>query len=252
MKKIALNLMFMVLVLSGVNCYSGELRLATLEFPPYEYTENGEIKGSAVEVVKEAFKRMGQPIKIDVYPWVRAIKMIEAGEVDAIFTAYKTSEREAFADYSNEVLMPQIVSIFVRKDSKIVFDGDLSKLSSLKFGVVRSLSYGDKLDGAFKSRMLPNVEDVAEGEQNFLKLINSRVDLVPSNKYVAVDILNKMKKTGELKELSPAVQTIPSYIAFSKKKNLSKTRDDFDEVLRKMKSDGTYDRIISDFFKVKH
>ena len=222
-----------------------------MSFPPYEYTENGEIKGSAVEVVKETFKRMGQPIKINAYPWARAIKMIEDGEADAIFTAYKTPEREVFADYSNEVVMPQIVSLFVKKDSKIVFDGDLSKLSSYKFGTVRSLSYGDKLDTALKSKALPNVEDVAEGAQNFQKLMVSRVDIVPSNKYVAVDILNTLKKADEVKELSPEVQSIPSYIAFSKKKNLSKTRDSFDETLKKMRSDGSYEKIIADYFKAK-
>jgi len=90
---------------------------------------------------------------------------------------------------------------------------------------------------------------VLEGPPNFLKLIISRVDIVPSNKYVALDILTKLKKTDEVKELAPEVQSIPSYIAFSKKKNLAKTRDSFDETLKKMKSDGTYDKIISDYFK---
>jgi polar amino acid transport system substrate-binding protein len=249
MKMIARNVLFAALMLFGINSYADELKLVTLEFPPYEYTENGEVKGTAVEVVKEAFKRMGQPIKINAYPWARAIKMIEDGEADAIFTAYKTPERELFADYSKENLMPQIVSLFVKKDSKIVFDGDLGKLSAHKIGIVRSLSYGDKVDTALKNKVFANVEEVPEGPPNFLKLISSRVDIVPSNKYVALDILTKLKKTDEVKELAPEVQSIPSYIAFSKKKNLAKARDSFDETLKKMKSDGTYDKIISDYFK---
>ncbi len=86
MEKIAHSVLFAAFMLLGINAYSDELKLVTLEFPPYEYSENGEIKGSAVEVVKEAFKRMGQPIKINAYPWARAIKMVEGGEADAIFT----------------------------------------------------------------------------------------------------------------------------------------------------------------------
>jgi polar amino acid transport system substrate-binding protein len=252
MINVVIKFILVVLVWSASSCYSGELRLVTLEFPPYEYSENGEVKGSAVAVVKEVFERMGQPIRIDVYPWVRALKMIESGEGDAIFTVYKIPEREVFADYSNEVLMPQILSFFVRKNSEIVFDGDLSKLSSLKFGVVRSLSYGAKLDFALKSKMLANVEDVANGMPNFLKLLDSRVDIVPSNKYVAVDILSKIGRMGDVKELMPEIQTVSSYIAFSKKRNLTAVRDDFDKVLREMKVDGSYQKIIDDYFKFRH
>lgn len=236
-------------LLLGTPAWSAELSLVTLEFPPYEYAAGGEVKGAAVEIVKETFKRMGQPVTIKVLPWARAIKMIEDGDADAIFTAYKTPEREAFADYSKEVVMPQIVSLFVKKDSKISFDGDLAKLSTFKFGTVRSLSYGEKLDTALKTKVLGNNEEVAEGEPNFRKLLEGRVDIVPSNKYVAVDILNKLRRTDDVKELAPEVQNVPSYIAFSKKRNLAAVRDKFDETLKSMKTQGVYDKIIADFFK---
>ena len=60
-----------------------------------------------VRIVKEVFKRMGQPINISSRPWTRAISEIKRGKVDALFTAYKKTERVMFADYSNEVLIDQ-------------------------------------------------------------------------------------------------------------------------------------------------
>lgn len=247
--KIIFGIIFYVFLC--INSFSAELKLVTLQYPPYEYEENKEVKGVAVEIVKEVFKRMGQPIKIELLPWARAIYMIEKGEADGIFTAYKTLEREAFADYSKEILMPQVVALFIKEDSTIAFDGDFGKLNKYKFGVVKEVSYGEKFDKAVKNKIITNIEDVTIGEQNFLKLSAGRLDIVVSNKYGAIDIINKLKKSKEIKELLPEVQNVPSYIAFSKKKNLSKIRDKFDEILKEMKKDGSYDKIINDYFREK-
>ena len=42
-------------------------RFVTLEYPPYEYTEGGQVKGIAVEIIRETFKQMGHEVKIEVY-----------------------------------------------------------------------------------------------------------------------------------------------------------------------------------------
>ncbi len=105
------------------------LELVTLQYPPYEYEEKGEIKGIAVDLITEAFKRMDQPINITFYPFARALKMIELGHADALFTAYKTPEREVMADYSNEVLIQQATSLYTLRDSLIQYDGNLATIS---------------------------------------------------------------------------------------------------------------------------
>ncbi|OUR66392.1 hypothetical protein A9Q77_11340, partial [Marinomonas sp. 42_23_T18] len=153
------------------NVYAKPLQLVTLEYPPYEYTEDGKLKGMAVEVVKLIFKELEIDITIEVLPWARAIRYIENGERDAIFTAYKNPVREKFADYSVEILMPQIVSFFVKKNAPIVFDGDFNKLSKYSMGVVRKISYGQKLDLAIKNKVFKRVENANDVTQNFRKLI---------------------------------------------------------------------------------
>ncbi|MDW5415583.1 transporter substrate-binding domain-containing protein [Iodobacter sp. CM08] len=221
------------------------LELVTLQYPPYQYEENGETKGFVVEIVKEAFRRLHQPINITLLPWTRSIKMIEDGSADAVFTAYKTPEREVFADYSKEILMPQVVSLFVLKGSPIQFDGHLSSLASYRFGVVSKISYGDVFDSAVKNKTITELDETFTGEKNIEKLLAKRFDVLVSNKYGALDILKRHGHLDKVRELSPEVQTIPSYMAFSKKKNLAILRDRFDEVLLAMKKDGTYQRIIA-------
>ncbi|MBN1969821.1 MAG: transporter substrate-binding domain-containing protein [Candidatus Delongbacteria bacterium] len=242
----------LLLMLFFCFCYSREaveLNLVTLQYPPYQFEEDGVVKGVVIDLLKETFKRMDQPYKITVLPWARAIKYIEYGEVDGIFTIYKTREREAFADYSTEVLMPQVISLFVRSDSNIEFYGDLSKLSRYKIGVVRSVSYGIYFDKAIKDGTFRSIKEVAVGEENFKGLDTGLIDIVVSNKFGGVDIINELKLNNNIKMLSFDLDSVSSYIAFSKEKNLTKTRDKFDLVLKKMKADGSYSRIIENYFK---
>ena len=152
--------------------------------------------------------------------------------------------------------MPQIMSLFVREDSNIIFDGDLSKLNKYKFGVVRAFSYGKVFDTAVKDGVLTKIEKVNSVKQNIKKLLAGRFDILVSNKYGALDVLQQInkeaKKSGKryrLKELATNLQNVPSYILFSKKNKLSAIRDKFDVILTQMKKDGSYDKIINSYFE---
>ena len=248
MKKVS-SILFVLFFLILVGCNNATaLELVTLQYPPYEFLEGGEVQGVAVEIVQEVFNRMKVPIKITLHPWDQSLAMIQKGEADVIFTIFKTPEREAFADYSHEVLMPQVVSLFVTKDSHIVFDGDLNKLSRFTFGVVRTVSYGSLFDDAVKNGVIWSIETSETGEENMKKLLQGHCDILVSNRYGALHILKKTNKIDHVRELTPAIQSVPSYIAFSKKRSLTTLRDEFDKILRNMKDDGTYDKIISSYF----
>jgi polar amino acid transport system substrate-binding protein len=238
--------MIVLIVCASTNTTA--LELVTLEYPPYEYLENGKVKGVAVQIVQEVFKRMKKPITITLYPWDQSLAMIQKGEADAIFTIFKTPEREAYADYSYEILIPQVVSLFVKSDSNIVFDGDLNKISRHTFGVVHTISYGSIFDEAVKKAAIRNIDTSETGEENMKKLLQGRVDILVSNRYGALDIAKKMNAMDQVKELEPAIQNVPSYIAFSKKRDRKSFRDEYDIILRKIKDDGTYDRIITSYF----
>lgn len=225
------------------------LELVTFQYPPYEFEEDGEIKGIAVEIVRAAFKKMNQPIRISIKPWNEGLKQVKEGEADAIFTAYRTAERMEFADYSRKILMAQIVSLFVKKESKISFHGDIKTLRHFKIGVVKNISHGKMFDSAVKEGYLSNlIDDSTDGIENMQRLINGEFDIAVSNKYGAMYILRNLNKMDHVRELTPEIQFVPSYIAFSKKKNLIITRDRFDLEISKMKRSGEYVEIINHFF----
>ena len=224
------------------------LQLVTLEYPPYEYQEGQQVKGIAVDIIREAFRRLSQPIEIKILPWPRAISYIENGKADAIFTAFKNPHRETFADYSKEVLFPQTISLFVRANSSIVYDGQLSSLQPYSVSVTNQVSYGQRFDTAVKEGVLTKIKINNSGKQSAKMLLARRVDIWISNKYGALHIANQLNQLEKIRVLEPDIQSVPSYIAFSKKRNLTHVRDKLDVVLKAMKEDGSYERIINSYF----
>lgn len=227
------------------------LEVVSINLPPFVYEEHGVIKGMYVDIVKEVFDRMQQPINIRFYPWPRAVNMIKEGEADAIFPLGKDPERELFAEYPNEVLFEMPTSLFVRKDSPITFGGDFKPLSSYRFGVVRGAKFGEQFDEAVRNGAITRIEEVTDFHQNILKLVNNRLDIIVGPRHNILFLLKELKLQGAVKELSPSL-TPPwfVYLAFSKQRALSPELEErFVRTLQEMKRDGTYDKIIQAYIQ---
>jgi polar amino acid transport system substrate-binding protein len=226
--------------------HAGSYRFVTLEYPPYEYSEDGIIKGMAVEIVTETFKSMGHDVKIEIWPWARSIEMLKNGEADGIFTFFKTPEREEFTHFSKEVLLSQKMSFWVKNNSVVTFDGDLSRLQNYKFGVVRKTSYGSIFDNAVKNGTLKVYESYTI-EECINQLINGRIDIWVSNRAGAAFELKKAGKYLEVREVIPIIQNIPAFVGFSKKRHLEELRNDFDKALSRFKKSLKYSRIVKKY-----
>lgn len=241
--------MCLLLILGSAPVMSEALKLVTLQYPPYSYEQGNSVNGLSVAVVKEVFKRLDQPITIEVLPWGRAIYRIQKGLADGIFTIFKTQEREDFAIFSEEVVVSQIISLFVSKQSDIYYLGDLGNLLPHTFGSVRAVYYGKVFEDLVASGGIKNLELVNTGENNLRKLLGNRFDILVSNKYGALHILSEMNALDQVRELQPALQTLPSYMAFPRDRGLEHIRDQFDAQLRAMKADGTYASITEKFLQ---
>ncbi len=148
MKKLLYSyLISLTLMISSTGTNAAEYVFVTLEFPPLEFTgEDGQPTGIAVDIVRKVMTSLGHEVVIDIHPWSRSLDLVRKGNADAIFTAYRTPEREKFLDYTNEVLIHQTVSLYARKDSPIIFNGDLTTLKNRQIGVISTISYGPQFD----------------------------------------------------------------------------------------------------------
>jgi polar amino acid transport system substrate-binding protein len=244
-----INTILIILLTFSVSSQAKVLQILTMENAPYSFTQNGKVKGIGVELVKEAFRRMDQPVQVSIAPWARAMEQIRNGTVDGLFNVYRTPERELFADYS-ELLQDETVVLFVRKNSPIEFRGDLAELSQHKFAAIRGYSYGRTFDKAVADNVINNIELMTLTEQSLRMLVMNRTDVVPSGRHVGKYYLYQRGLQDSVRELSPPLETVPTYLIFPKNSQLESIRQQFNKALQSMRNDDTYERIYQDFYPV--
>jgi polar amino acid transport system substrate-binding protein len=236
-------------ILLAIQSVAAPLRVVIFELPPLEYKEQGALKGAAVDIVTEVFSRMKQPIRLELYPFARALKMIKEGDADAIFAIVKKPERELYLDFPSEVLIEQTASMFARKNAPIQFDGNFRKLCAYRFGILIGATYGPQWDEAVQTGIISKIEAVPDYRQNVLKLVNDRVDIIIGPRLPMLYAIEKLGQQGAVKELSPAIEIVPTYLAFSKTRVAPDIKAQFERILKDLKEDGTYDKIIQRYIQ---
>jgi polar amino acid transport system substrate-binding protein len=240
-------LAFLVMTVSAP--HADTLVLAAANTWPTAYLVDGRPTGMLVDLVTEAYRRTGQSVDIKLMPWARCLKDAETGDVDGVFSSFKLPERERFLAFSKQALTTQVIVFFARPDWTGGFDGDLAAVRDVKIGVIAGTSYGEQFDAAVRDGVLRNVEPTNSIESNLKKLVFGRVDLVPSYRSVAVDTARRLQLLAQIREISPPLASVPTYLAFTKVRDLRKPSEDFDAAMASMKQDGTYDRIVGKYLR---
>lgn len=225
------------------------LHLVTLDYPPYVETNSRQVSGIAVELVETIFAELNQPITIQVLPWARALNNVQYGRSDAVFTAFKNDEREQFADYSEQVLFTQNISLIVKAGGTLLSDDFFaSDFSLLSICAVNRVSYGKRMDALLASGVFRVIFVRNKTEECAQLVLANRADVWVNNEFGARSILIAQELEQSLVILSPPLESTPSYIAFTKQRDHQLIRAKFDSVLEAMKQDGRYDYLINSYF----
>ena len=216
---------------------------------PTSYVENGKPTGILVDVIHEAFRRAGYKVEVRLMPWARCIAAAKSGAVDGIFSVFKTPERQQFMTYTDEVLITQVQAFFVRADSSLTFDGDLTKLTGISIGVIKKTSYGPRLDAALTTGIFKKIDVATNSELNVRKLIAGRVDMIPSYRNIVLSTAKTLGSLDKIKQLSPEIEAIPSYLAFTKKRDFTQLIRDYDKAIASMKKDGSYEQLFNRYLQ---
>ncbi|AZN35120.1 substrate-binding periplasmic protein [Iodobacter ciconiae] len=137
--------------------------------------EQNKVSGIIPDFLAEISKATACQFVYDVMPRVRALRMLESGEIDLI-AASKTPKRDAVADYVN--VLSEQVSLISLKDwqgSNNVLD-DLMQ-GKMQVNVVRGFDSGPKyLELIASLRKKNRVEDVLNTDVIAQKMFNKRCD----------------------------------------------------------------------------
>ena len=227
----------------------GKLVLVAADSAPTAYFVDGQLTGILVDIIHEAFSRAGYSVTIRLEPWARCIEDAHEGRVDGIFSIFRTPERQAFLDYTSQPIITQVVSFFTLKRSPISFDGSFASVSGNAIGIINQTSYGPRLDEALKQGLFARQVLAYSAENNVKMLLLGRVDIIPSYRHVVLFTARSLGALDQIQELTPKVDSIPSYLAFNRKNDYSIVMADYEKALKSMQQDGSYDRIFDRYLR---
>lgn len=228
-----------------LSCFKGETAmaeehetvLATVHFPPYIIDNGTTLSGYDVDVVREAFHRIKEPLRIIIVPWRRALTMAKQGLITGILTC---SPRQVFT--SSDPISTATDALFLNADHDfkaypVSSIQDLTKYPELKIGGVAGYRQLKLLDNANL-----NYDISPEDKTAFKKLFAGRINVFLSIQEFGEYTLRQLK-------LSHLVKTIPLrakkyHICFSKSHpRADKIRQRFNWAMATMHHDGTYQAI---------
>lgn len=238
-----ITLVMAMSVLSGCGSSKSDkkkLVMATnATFPPYEYVDGEKYAGIDVEIAEAIAKELDMELQIEDVEFGSIISGVQSGKYDMGMAGMTiTEDRKKSVNFS-DTYAKGIQSIIVAENSSIKTVDDLS--SDIKIGVQQDTTgdiyatedYGESAITRFKS-----------GADAVQALKTGKVDCViidnePAKAYVS--------KNAGLKILDTSYADEDYAICFSKDNEelLNKVND----ALKKLKDDGTIDKIVAKYIK---
>ena len=218
------------------------LILAAPEGRPNTYVENGVVTGFFTDLVLEAFRRQHRTVEIRIMPWLRCIEETRVGHVDGMYIIYRTPDREPYFDYPHEPLTLLHEMAFVRNGPRASLRFDPDQPSGRRVAILSHSHHGPRLDDALRSGRFPVLE--IDGYDNLVNMLAAgRIDVAIAVRDPMQETIDKLGLQDKIIRLQPELDLVPSYLTFTKVRDMSAARRAFDEAIRSMKADGTYDAI---------
>ena len=209
--------------------------------PPLSYAERGQPKGLYFDIVTAVFEDMGVKYKITTVPFKRALLHAYEGK-GIVVGIYKTKERSEKLDYSSSFYDSKVV-LFVRHKQDFPFSS-ITDLTGKSIATKVGWSYGIEFDKARERLDFQTID--GEAEQNFKLVMTGRRDAFIDNQISGITTLRKMGITDKIQILPRPVNIGPHYLGV-KKNTHSKLIKRFNQHLKKLKAEGRYDEIVSNY-----
>lgn len=176
MKQCVLTLIVIASLMIGV-VRAQDITVVTYEWPPYNYTENGEIIGISTQIVRAVLNKAKVAAEYKVYPWARAYKMASEQKNILIYTIRRTPEREALFKWVGPITPPADSYFYKLKKRTDIVIHSLEDARQYKIGVTRDDSmHLFLLRHGFEEGT--HLEVVTTDTQNLKRLFRERIDLI--------------------------------------------------------------------------
>jgi arginine/lysine/histidine transporter system substrate-binding protein len=214
------------------------------DYPPYEFVDTakgGEIIGFDVDIAKHIAKELGYEIEIKDMDFNGLIPALDSGKADFVIAGMTpNAERKKTVDFSDEYYAAQ--QLIVTKDDSIK---SVKDLEGKTLGVQLASIQEKEADKLLKEAKF-NVEKRNKVTELIQEMKSNRVDAAIIEDAVAYEFLKENKELSSF--ALPNTDSAGSAIAFPKDSDLT---EEFNKELKKMKEDGTLDKLVEKWFGVK-
>ncbi|MCC5878275.1 MAG: amino acid ABC transporter substrate-binding protein [Idiomarina sp.] len=223
---------------------------------PYQFVDIGEqVRGLDIEIAEATAQLMGCELEFSQATWVDLLHDMQSGDVDMLMGASKTSEREAYAYFSDGYREEQFV-LFIREDNQRLFaDMDLSAVldQEMRIGIVDSYFYGDEFQSHYDSARERNGDtqfmNAMMGEFNLVRLLDHDIDGFLEDRVVGQSLIRR-KGLAEYITASDIELTADSvYVMFSKESTDQAMVEAFNQALAQLRDNGEYDAILARYLQ---
>ncbi len=187
----------------------------TEEYPPFNYREDGEIKGIAVDLLREAAALSGDTIpdnNIILLPWSRSYRSALLKENSGLFSTTRTPHREELFQWVGPIDVTQ-VTVMARKGSGIVIKEPLD-IGKYRIGVMRD-DVGEQM---LFTLGIPkeSIQEASNVSRLIEQLYKNRVDLIVYDQRSANWLVDKAGYSKDSFESVYVMQQREIYYAFNK------------------------------------
>ena len=225
---------------------AGELHFITEELPPNNYTENGQIKGIAVDLLREIWRRSGKPPQpIQVLPWSQGYELILKKPGTVLFSMARLGTRENTFKWAGPVISVKFV-LFAKKDK--IKPESLRNLKQFRFGaIINEAGEFLLLEQGVPSQ---NIDRSTTNAKMVKKLTTGKIDMIAFSELATQELFDKKGLDPRQFEAVGTLSGSSLWYAFHKDVP-NEVVESYQKALDAIKSDGTYDKITNKYLKKK-
>ncbi|WP_176461831.1 transporter substrate-binding domain-containing protein [Anaeromicrobium sediminis] len=236
----------LILICATSVAYSEEIQSKTIviggdnNFPPFEYVDkNGVAKGFNVDLIRAIAIEMGLDVEIKLEPWFKTMVNLNSDQIHAIEGMKYSEDRDLLYDFSEPYLQSS-QTMFVNVENTYIVH--LQDLRGQRVAIQKNDIAIDLLNE------IENIHIIEfENQEMALKsLITKEVDVYIGNRLTGLYNIQRSNYREYIKMVGEEIN--PKNYCIAVKKGNEEIISIFNEGLREIKSNGTYDKIYKKWF----
>lgn len=191
---------------------AGTLTISTEEFPPYNYSDEGQITGFTTAVVRELMQRLDISSEIKLLPGARAERNLESKPNQLFFSMFRTSERENLYKWIGPIATDRVYFFKRYADNK-----PYHNLSDIPATTVIATRHEGMIRRSIIRHGFTNLLSASEPEDQVKLVFHQRAELMASTPLEVSYLLAKIDYPPEtLLQTQVQLFEMDLYIACSK------------------------------------